>query len=460
MNLDRYFRVGILVALCVTLGLGCKGLSQEELNAVQPITLNYWVTNADAGMIRDFASQYKQIRPYVTVNVRQVREEDFDQMLTEALADDQGPDIVSIDVTNIAEHRHRLLKMPSSVQVATLYERGTISKETVVEIFSNPMPSRSEIEDQYVSAVARDAIIGGNVYGLPLAIDTLGVYYNRELLDRAGIAQPPSDWEEFLDAVNKTTTFNVNGDVVQSGVAAGTMLNIPRSFELLSLLMIQNGVTMSIGERVTFSDGLSEANVQTHPTMQALRFYSDFADPSTDVYAWNSSMESALDAFVRGKTAFYFGLARDRKQIEQLAPQMDLEVIAVPQLRQDQKNIASYNLESVLKKSANPDEAWDFVRFITRPDKVLAYTERTGQPSPWRGQIDDQKANDELAPFASQSLVVENWYSGEDKAAVIRSFETLLESLRAPFVEDGRSTVAQRDVRAVNRAAQLIQQTY
>lgn len=453
-------RISLLMGIFLMLGLGCKGLSDAEQNAIRPITLTYWTVNNDVALLEEFAAQYKQIRPYVTVNIRSIREEDFDTQLIEALADDRGPDIVSLDVTNIAEHRHRLAKMPPSVEVATVYQRGTISKETVVEVFTNPMPTRRGIETDYVGAVFDDAVVGNTIYGLPLAIDTLAVYYNRDLLDRAGIAEPPQDWDEFLEAVRNTTQYSLDSEIVQAGVAAGTMNNIPNSFELFSLLMMQNGVTLSIGNTVTFNRGLTSQNILTHPAAQALRFYTDFSDPTKDVYTWNSSMPNARDSFVRGETAFYFGFARERQVIKQRAPQMKLEVIPVPQLTpNDPLNIASYNLETVLKKSQNKDEAWDFVRFITRPDKVLAYTQKTGQPSPYRSQIQDQLNDPVLEPFASQSLTMRNWYKGKDKEAVVSAFDTMVRAYMNPVLSREQS-VEEYIEQAINRAAQIIQQTY
>ena len=112
-------------------------------------------------------------------------------------------------------------------------------------------------------------------------------------------------------------------------------------------------------------------------------FYTDFANPTREGYTWNADMGRALDEFARGKVVFYFGYAFDLPQILAQAPQMNLEVIPIPQLDNTAPvNVANYWVESVTKKSAHKNEAWDFIRFITSPEGVGAYTQATRQPTP------------------------------------------------------------------------------
>ena len=59
-------------------------------------------------------AQYKIVRPYVTVNLRQVRVEEFEKLFINALAEDVGPDVVSIHSRWIREHGNKLSPMPAS----------------------------------------------------------------------------------------------------------------------------------------------------------------------------------------------------------------------------------------------------------------------------------------------------------------------------------------------------------
>lgn len=453
-----YVALLTLVSILMLTGFGCRGLSQDEQAAIRPITLNYWTVYGDVPALRQLAAQYKQIRPYVTINVRQVRPDTFDQTFVEALADDVGPDIVSIDIRNLAEHQHRLAPMPNSVQVANISVEGTVRKDTVVDIVTNPMPTTQQIRQQYITTVSDNAIVDGNVYGLPLAVNTMALYYNRTLLDRAGVAQPPATWEELQSAVEDSTIFNNAGDIVQSGIALGTGSNIENSFDIVSLLMLQNGVTMAQGSRVTFANGLERSNT-AHPSIQALQFYTDFAQPTRAVYSWNTEFRSAFDSFVRGQSVFYFGFASEYDDIVAAAPQMDLATIPVPQLNFEQPvTVAQFSLEAVVEKSTHKDEAWDFIRFLSSPERILSYATTLGQPSPLRTHVSSQRTDEALGPFADSVLTAVNWYRGRDEMAATQAIDALVRDFVTQAPEG--TTQEQYSAQLINRAAQIVQQTF
>ncbi|NCS72093.1 MAG: extracellular solute-binding protein, partial [Candidatus Magasanikbacteria bacterium] len=223
------FRISMFIVILSSftfLGLGCKGLSPTQTAAITPVEINYWTVFDDVDVLRQFAEQYKVIRPYVTVNIRQVRYDDFDNRLINALADDIQPDIVSIHVQWLRKYLSRLDPMPSTVSVADVAVSGQYVKNVQVDVYDQRMPSVNAVKANYINTVYDDAVVGNRIYGLPLAVDTLAIYYNKRLLDRAGIATPPTTWDEFLSAVQKTTLFNSRGELIQSGVALGTADNI------------------------------------------------------------------------------------------------------------------------------------------------------------------------------------------------------------------------------------------
>lgn len=449
----------LFITSVITLGgLGCKGLSKEQEAAITPITLDYWTVFDDVDQLRTLAEEYKSIRPYVTINIRQVRYDEFDRLFANALADDVGPDIVSIHSRWLNKYKSRLDSMPASVNVYNVYTKGKYQPETIVEPLVNQMMLKNDVRRLFVSAVADDVIINDEIYGLPLAIDTLALYYNKELLDKSGVPVAPSTWVEFSDAVKKGTHFNSDGEIIQSGVALGTGNNIDNSFDILSLLMMQNGIEIERGGRISFADGLSARGNENHPMLQAMRFYTDFARPTKDVYSWNEKQANALENFAQGKSVFYLGFAYDRPRIRARGPQLKIETIPIPQLNSAApSNMANYWVESVVDKSANKNEAWDFIRFISSPDNISRYVEATGQPSPLRAQIAEQQEDPELEAFALQALTAKNWYHGKDIDAAENAFNSLINDYLQPYGE--RESPLERDAGLIIRTAQIVQQT-
>ncbi len=448
----------LLASFLVLGGLGCKGQTAEQQALIQPVVLDYWTVHNDANMLRQFAAEYKLLRPYVTINIRQVQYSEFENLFVGALADDVAPDVVSMHSLWLREQQSRLSTMPPVVNVANVLVEGGLEKKVTVTPLQAAMPTVNQVQRNYVAAVGERAVIDGAVYGLPLAFDTLAIYYNTTLLDRAGIAVPPADWTEFADAVKKTTRVDAEGNIVQAGVALGTGSNVDNAFDVATALLLQNGINMESSGIVQFAAELGRTG-EAHPTIQALQFYRDFANPDRDTYSWNNSQVSAIDAFARGQAAFYIGHAFDATRIRARGPQLDFEVVPLYQLdANNPTNVANFWVESVVKKSPDQDEAWDFIRYMSAPENVAKYVEATGQPSPIRAQITAQQEDPVVAPFAEQALVATTWYSGRDYDATVNAFRVMLDDLNGPVEEN--KTPFDRDVAAINRAVQTIQQTY
>jgi ABC-type glycerol-3-phosphate transport system substrate-binding protein len=141
---NKYIVFTILIGSLVFGGLGCKGLSNEEKAAIQPITLNYWTVYNNVSSLEKIIAKYKSVRPYVTVNIKQVRADEFDNLFVNALADNVSPDVVSVQANNMGKYISRLSPMPPKVKMAKItVEKGTLKNETIVVVDEPALPSIS-----------------------------------------------------------------------------------------------------------------------------------------------------------------------------------------------------------------------------------------------------------------------------------------------------------------------------
>jgi multiple sugar transport system substrate-binding protein len=60
-----------------------------------------------------------------------------------------------------------------------------------------------EVRDRMTDAALDLVTVDGRQYGVPYTHYHIGVYYRRDLFEDAGIAQPPRDWSELLEACAK-----------------------------------------------------------------------------------------------------------------------------------------------------------------------------------------------------------------------------------------------------------------
>lgn len=70
------------------------------------------------------------------------------------------------------------------------------------------------------SVIERGAVYQGRVFGLPVNISTRALYYNRSILQRAEIEEPPQTWAELLEVgqrINALGDDNIYGFGLQAG---------------------------------------------------------------------------------------------------------------------------------------------------------------------------------------------------------------------------------------------------
>ena len=74
-------------------------------------------------------------------------------------------------------------------------------KEDAVEPLDNYVTP--EFKDRFIETFLSPSIMDGKTYGLPIAASARAMYYNKELLEKAGVANPPATWAELKDAAAK-----------------------------------------------------------------------------------------------------------------------------------------------------------------------------------------------------------------------------------------------------------------
>lgn len=438
-------------------GFGCK----QNTSSVRAVSLEYWTVFDDVGTIRSLLDDYRGLRPYLTVNVRQLRQDEFYTRLIEALAEDKGPDIISVNSRDLNAYLSKLQAMPPSVKDTTVtVTKGQFSDTVAVDTQIRPMVNANQLDKEFVQTVKQDVMRNNKIYGLPLSVDVMALYYNKDLLDRAGIPEAPKTWEEFQADVKLLSKFDkTTNKIIQAGAAMGTGSNIPGSTDLLYILFTQSQLRF-VNANGGASFNAMPSNVQNgpNPSASVLNFYTDFANPARDTYTWNEDMPNALDSFVNGQLAFFFGYSYQYATIKARAPQLNFEVTPMLQLADDKPvNTANVWLQTVLQKSKHSNEAWAVINYLTHSSATKQYLDRTSRPTALRVYVADQKSKPALAPFASQVLVADNWYHGKDFAAAEKAISDMLHEWLQPVPGDSQVNEWQQNI--LNRGAAKLNQT-
>ncbi|MCX6795515.1 MAG: extracellular solute-binding protein [Candidatus Falkowbacteria bacterium] len=412
--------LGLLFTFIITSGFGCKTVSTQTKKAMEPITLEYWRVFDDSDSFQEIIDSYKVLHPNITINYHKYRIEEYETELINALAEDRGPDMFTIHNTWTKKYENKIIPLPAQISMAYQVEKTGIQKEVVPEMRTTNSLTPSDVRSLFVDVVASDAISNNQIFGLPLSVDTLSLFYNKDLFNSAGIANPPEFWDQvFQQDVKKLTKQDTKRQIIQSGVSLGVSKNINRFSDILMVLMMQNGSKIIDGGKVIFNEvpeNLSGSGY--NPGLGALVFFTDFSNPIKEVYSWNDALPNSLEMFMSGNLAMTFGYSYDLPTIRARAPKMNFAVVKVPQIAGNPEiNFANYWLETVSKKSKHPNEAWDFVQYATKKEQAKLYLAKTKKPTALRSLIDEQKSDAELAPFVSQVLTAKSWYHGANPLA-------------------------------------------
>lgn len=467
--MKHFLKRGIAASLILVLfGAGCtKGPDQATIDASKHITMNIWSVVDDADVYAPVLTDYHLQHPNVQINYRRLRLEEYDSELLNALAEDRGPDVFLIPHNAVNQYLPKIVPMPATTQMAYSVLTGTISKQQTWELHQDPSITLKAYKERFADAAITDTIRRVNVstkpdtqdlqerlMAMPVSIDTMALYYNKDLLNAAGIPTPPTTWSQFQEQVKKLVKLDAKGNILQAAAGIGTAKNVERAVDLATVLMVQNGADMfdpSAG--VMFTQIPPELNGQRDvpPAEQAMEFYTDFANPAKETYTWNANQPNSMDAFIQGQSAFFFGYAYQQPLIRASAPRLNLGVSALPQIEGNPvKNIANYWVWVVSKKSKNTDVGWNFLNFMAKPEESKKILDIMKRPAAQKSLLVDQLNDEQVGVFASQVLTAITWYTGNNVQ--------VMEDALTQMVEDAASGTSPIPT-ALRDAADKINQT-
>ncbi len=268
-----------------------------------------WGTLAEEGIDSLLFDLSKVNKNYQSVSYHYVSEEDFDAKFVNALADRNSPDLLLLSQEFLVQHRSRLEAIPytsfSLRDFKTAYVDGA-------EIFA--------LED--------------GIYGYPVAVDPLMLYWNRDLFSGVNRLTPPSTWEEIVgEVVPGLTIRDFNRNVSQSAIALGEYDNIRNAFPVISMLLLQGGSSLVAEEKNEYKVVLNEAvnATKARPLSDAMSFYVNFNNVSNTLYSWNKSLMEDQELFLSEKLAMYFGFGSEAKLLETKNPNLNFDIAPVPQ---------------------------------------------------------------------------------------------------------------------------------
>ncbi len=301
-------------------------------------SLTVWASTTFAGSgssalaqaAQEYGSKHK-----VTVTVQGFPANDLTGKITTALGGGDGPDIVIVD----------------AAQVAVL-----ASSKMLVDISSRFNGVKSQFFPGNVTATTYN----GASYAVPFDTSNVALFWNKQMFSKAGIANPPSTWDELQSAAKELT----------GGKQYGYMLGAKGYGSFLFWPWLwQNGGSI-------LDDANTKAVFNSAEGMQAWKTYSGLyltqkVVPPTFLgvtQAWDQYIQPFMTGQVAMMAIGDWGIAPLAKG----NPSLQYGVAPLPRGTQA-ASVLGGNAIGITKAAKNQDTAWGFVNWLTGKDqeKVL-----------------------------------------------------------------------------------------
>lgn len=379
----KKFPIGIFVIVLVFVLLLVVGMfvfkSLSSSKNVSTGDLTWWGLWEDSKVVEPLIAEYEKSHSGVKINYVRQSQKDYRERLTSAFAKGSGPDVFMYHNSWVPMFRQDFDLLPSSVV--------------------NP----ADFANNFYKIAVSDLTVGNGIVGIPLMYDSLALYINEDIFNKAG-KSPPATWDELRILARQLTVKDDQGIITQSGVSLGNSVNVDHWPEILALMMIQNGVSLE--------------NPVGQSAADALTFYTIF---STVDGVWDSTLPNSTQAFAGGKLAMYFGPSWRAFEIATANPNLKFKTVPLPQLPKDSPlepdiSYASYWVQGVWSKSTKKSIAWDFLKFLSSKDTLQKlYSNESkirsfGEPYPLTSMSNLLVDHPIIGSIISQAAGARSWY--------------------------------------------------
>src|SRR4051795_3239683 len=350
-------RSAIVSALLATLALAACGGGGDakststaggaKPSSAAPVTITLWngFTNRELGVVQKAVDAFHQSHPSITVKV--VGGVNDDKIIA-AIRGGNSPDVA---------------------QSFTADNTGLFcSSGGWIDL--KPYMDASKVDaSMFPPAVQTYTAYKGKRCALPMLADTYGLYYNKDLFKKAGIASPPKTMSELAEDAKMLTQRNADGSlkVVGYDPAQGFYENAPAHYGPLFGAQWVNGDKSTIATSPGWTEFLNWQK-------GLIDFYGH--DKLAPWQAGAGEEFSPSNAFERGKLAMNMDGEFRTAFLADEHPELDYGTAPMPVADSHPElygaGYVTGNIIGIPKNAKNKDAAWQLVKYLTTDDHALA----------------------------------------------------------------------------------------
>ncbi len=409
MEKPKIFQMAVLGIFVVLMFFGFLAFSGKLPLPTGGKDVNYgqvtlWGTYPES-VVQQVISEKLGGQKSITIKYVQKNKATFNRDFVEALASGTGPELIMLGQDKILSNLNKIVL----ISYKTISE-GNFKKTFIEEgeMFLRP-----------------DGIIA-----IPLTIDPLVMYWNRDIFTNVGIIMPPTKWGEFYALAPRVLMLSNNGNITRSFTSLGEYMNVSNAKEIISTLIMQSGNPIVSNQNgilattLATGSGTNMANTQSS-TAQAINFFTQFSKEDKDSYSWNRSLPQSKSQFEVGDLAVYFGFASEYASIKQRNPHLNFDVTLIPQAEKASTRITFGHIQgiAVVKSSRNTAGAMYAALALSNSAVVGALAGVLGLPPVRRDLLSVIPSSAVSSVFYDSALIARAWHdpAPEETSQLFRS---------------------------------------
>jgi multiple sugar transport system substrate-binding protein len=356
MKMSRRLVVLALVIAGALVAGGCGG--SDKPKSIKVVIAEYSKDHTRP-FWQGLAQQYTE-KTGITVDLQVIDWNSIDQQVSTMIQNNQPPDVLNLN------------SFSSYAKDGLLYSADeALSPKT---------------REDFLEAFARGGTYRNTLYGFPILASARAFFYNRDLLARAGVAEPPRTWDEFVQAARKVQA--TGGDAIGYALPLG-----PEEAQAeWSIWMWNNGGDWKSGDAWTIN---SEKNVQTLQFLAALA--NTYKVTQVNPGKTNRT-DGAFQLFKDGKVGMVMGFSP-------LAAQLDAEKkvnYGVTQMPSNTGTAVTLGVEDYLmafKKKGNQEAVRQFLDLYYQPDQITRWITAEGFLPVTKSGLEKMSGSEKLKPY-------------------------------------------------------------
>ena len=331
-----------------------------------------------------FNEKYMELNPNIKIEYTTMTVDQFKSSVVTAIKSGEAPDLFPIPVG---------ITLPTAVQGEWFLPLNDYFTDNFLDTIIEPAKSEG---------VAK---LDGTYYTLPevQALTNQLIFYNQDVLDKAGITELPTTYSEFVE-VNKQITEAGNGEYY-GFIEGGKQIN--RMYALLQGFSNTGGAKIPDFTKALVVDG--RISYDSEPMLEAVAMFDQIReDGSLHPDTININAPEAREYFAQGQAAFIMQGIWCIGVWESTHPEMNFGTMAVPVPDSGQKGKISTPEYSawmgVYSQTDHPKEAAEYLMALynygneeyTYQDDLVAYG---GQLSIVKGVVEENLTNERVKQY-------------------------------------------------------------